>query len=75
VTRFPHLNKYAVRRHQNDLKTVVNFSAWSSLNNVRGFKSPELMGILETAGVKAKSFFSLEKIEPSHSGVALASRI
>ena len=51
-------------RYDNDLNTIVHFSEWSSLDNVRrSFESPELVEIRRKAGVKAPDFVYLEDLE------------
>ena len=55
---------YQVLKYDTDANRIVHFSAWSSLENARGFfESPELVEIRKVAGVKAPDFIYLEEIE------------
>lgn len=55
---------YRLLRFDNDAKTIVHFSEWSSLENARRFfESPELVEIRRKAGVKTPQFIYLQEIE------------
>jgi len=55
---------YQLHCYDTDAKTIVHFSAWSSLENARKFfESPNLIEIRKKAGVKAPGFMYLRELE------------
>ncbi len=55
---------YQLLRYDNDLKNIVHFSEWTSLENARCFfESKELVEIRKKAGVKTPNFIYLQEME------------